>query len=86
METTTQENVQEAARPWIEQRLAEGRYTCTIRELATLLCIGYDNARELCKGRNAPPGFYSGNQFKIWLPDLAEYMSDMARKRRAIDV
>ena len=33
---------------WIEQRLAEGRYTCTIREFASLYSISYDKARELC--------------------------------------
>lgn len=70
--------------PWIEARLSEGKYTCTIREFAKLCCISYDNARELCKSENHPPGFYSGTHFKIWLPDLPEYMSKLAKKRMTI--
>ena len=69
---------------WIEQRLAEGRYTCTIREFASLYSISYDHARELCKSRNAPPGFYSGRNYKILLESLPAYMSDFARKHRSV--
>ena len=79
------EDVQERPIPWIEQRMSEGRYTCTIREFAKLCSISYDHAREICKSRNAPPGFYSGTHFKIWLPDLPAYMTELSKKRRTIN-
>lgn len=75
----------EERNPWIEQRMAEGKYTCSIREFAKLVGISYDTARELCKSRNAPPGFYSGSHFKIWLPELQPYMSELAKKRRTVN-
>ena len=84
---TAAETVQEAAEvrvPLINQWLAEGKYTCTIREFSRLYSISYDHARELCKSRNAPPGFYSGRNYKILLESLPAYMSDFARKHRSV--
>ena len=66
---------------WIEQRLAEGRYTCTIREFASLYSIGYDKARELCKSRNPPPGIKSGSHYRILLESLPGYMLELSRSQ-----
>ena len=85
MEESIKEESRELMIPWIQQRMSEGKYTCTIREFAKLLCVSYDHARELCKSRNAPPGFYSGTCFKIWLPDLEAYMSELSKKGRTIN-
>ena len=65
----------------IEQRLAEGRYTCTIREFASLYSIGYDKARELCKSLNPPPGIKSGSHYRILLESLPGYMLELSRRQ-----
>ena len=66
---------------WIEQRLAAGKYTCTIREFASVYSIGYDKARELCKSRNPPPGIKSGSHYRIYLESLPGYMLELSRRQ-----
>ena len=81
---TAAETAQEAAEvrvPLIDQWLADGRYTCTIREFASLYSIGYDKARELCKSRNPPPGIKSGSHYRILLESLPGYMLELSRSQ-----
>jgi len=73
-------------RPLLHQWLVEGKYTCSIPEFAKLYGIKIDYARELCKSTNPPPGFFSGNRYKILVDQLPAYMADLARKRRTINV
>ena len=73
-------------RPLIDQWLTDGKYTCSIHEFAKLYDIRDGYARELCKSASPPPGFYSGNRYKILVEELSAYMADLARKRRTVNV
>ena len=77
----TEQQTAERQLTWIEQRLAAGKYTCTIREFASLYSIGYDKARELCKSRNPPPGVRSGSHYRILLEDLPCYMLELSKRQ-----
>lgn len=73
-------------RPKTEQWLNEGKYTCSISEFAKLYGFKQDFAYELVKSNNPPPGFYSGNRYKILVDQLPAYMADLAKKRRTVNV
>lgn len=70
----------------IDQWLSEGKYTCSIVEFAKLYEFKEDYARELVKSANPPPGFYSGNRYKILVDQMNGYMIDLAKKRRTVNV
>lgn len=72
--------------PLINRWLTEGKYTCSIKEFAKLYDIRETYARELCHSSTPPPGFYSGNRYKILVEPLPAYMADLAKKRRTINV
>lgn len=72
--------------PLINQWLTEGKYTCSIPEFAKLYGIRTDYARELCHSATPPPGFFSGNRYKILVAEIEPYMADLARKRRTVNV
>ena len=72
--------------PLIEQWLSKGKYTCSICEFAKLYGIKIDYARELCKSAYPPPGFYSGNRYKILVSEMEQYMIDLSRKKGTIRV
>ena len=71
--------------PQIEKWLSEGKYTCSITEFARMYGLKTERARELCKSANPPPGFYSGNRYKILVAELETYMKDLAQRRRTVD-
>lgn len=73
-------------RPLIDQWLTDGKYVCSIPEFAKLYGIRTDYARELCKSASPPPGFYSGNRYKILVQELPAYMADLSKKRRTVNV
>lgn len=72
--------------PLIKQWLAEGKYTCTTTELAKIMGVKPDTARELCKSIKAPPGFYSGNRYKILVSELEQYLHNLASRKETISV
>ena len=72
--------------PLIAQWLAEGKYTCTTTEFAKLIGVKPDTARELCKSAMAPPGFYSGNRYKILVSELEPYLRNLATRKEIINV
>lgn len=74
------------SKPLIDQWLTEGKYTCSIPEFAKLYGIRTDHARELCHSATPPPGFYSGNRYKILVDQLPAYMANLARNRRTVNV
>lgn len=73
-------------KPLIDQWLSDGKYTCTIKEFAKLYGFREDYARELVKSANPPPGFYSGNRYRILVDQIRDYMADLAKKRRTVNV
>lgn len=73
-------------KPLIDQWLTEGKYTCSIPEFAKLYDIREGRAYELCKSANPPPGFYSGNRYKILVEQLPDYMADLSTGRRTVNV
>ena len=72
--------------PLIAQWLAEGKYTCTTTEFAKLIGVKPDTAREICKSAKAPPGFYSGNRYKILVSELDTYLRNLASRKEIINV
>ena len=72
--------------PLISKWLTEGKFTCSIPEFARLYSIREEYARELCHSATPPPGFYSGNRYKILVDQLPAYMADLAKTRRTINV
>lgn len=74
------------SKPLIDQWLTEGKYTCSIPEFAKLYGFKEGFAYELCRSATPPPGFYSGNRYKILVDQLPAYMANLARNRRTVNV
>lgn len=58
------------------------RPTCSVKEFAELVGIGEGKVRELVAGANRPPGFYVGNQYRVFLGGVEEWLRDLSRTGR----
>ncbi len=57
--------------------------TCGVEEFARMVGIGKDRARELVTGALRPPGFYVGNQYRVYVAGIDGWLADLSKTGRA---